>query len=272
MKHIFFDLDGTLFSAHGELIPDSALLALKKLKANKHKVYIATGRPYHQIQDLLKRQIIDWDGYICGAGTYVEFNGEVILNEQIDMALVDEVITHTDKLNIGIEIDGEKGGYFSKKGLADMYHNIKEAQPEYTDKDIQDRLDNIFNSKEFSGYKNDKICKFMISGFTQETLKQLEDLIGDRFQFVTGEKRSEILLKKYNKATGISFLAQHSNVSINDCIGIGDSLNDYEMIRDCGIGVAMGNAHPLVKEVADYISADASADGIYQAIKALDLI
>ncbi len=50
-------------------------------------------------------------------------------------------------------------------------------------------------------------------------------------------------------------------------MAIGDSLNDLEMIRYAGIGVAMGNARPEVKEEADYITASNDADGVAEAIE-----
>jgi hydroxymethylpyrimidine pyrophosphatase-like HAD family hydrolase len=37
-------------------------------------------------------------------------------------------------------------------------------------------------------------------------------------------------------------------------IAIGDNLNDLEMIREAGLGVAVDNAHPRLKEEARYIA------------------
>ena len=52
----------------------------------------------------------------------------------------------------------------------------------------------------------------------------------------------------------------------------GDAENDIEMIKAAGIGVAMGNAYPETKEVADYITEDSNDDGIANGLRYLGLI
>ncbi len=47
----------------------------------------------------------------------------------------------------------------------------------------------------------------------------------------------------------------------------GDSWNDYEMIQQAGIGVAMGNADPELQAVADYITDTYEKDGIFKALR-----
>ena len=44
-------------------------------------------------------------------------------------------------------------------------------------------------------------------------------------------------------------------------------MNDMDMVEFCDLGVAMGNALPELKEVADYITTDILEDGIYNAFK-----
>ena len=49
-------------------------------------------------------------------------------------------------------------------------------------------------------------------------------------------------------------------------------MNDYEMIKNAGVGVAMGNAHEKLKEVADIVTDDIGNDGVFNACKKLGLI
>jgi len=49
----------------------------------------------------------------------------------------------------------------------------------------------------------------------------------------------------------------------------GDSLNDLAMIREAGIGVAMGNAQESVKEAADWVTGRNTDHGVAQAIHKL---
>lgn len=55
-------------------------------------------------------------------------------------------------------------------------------------------------------------------------------------------------------------------------ICFGDGQNDREMLQAAGVGVAMGNAAPEIQAIADKVTASNDEDGIWQALKELDLI
>jgi hydroxymethylpyrimidine pyrophosphatase-like HAD family hydrolase len=56
-----------------------------------------------------------------------------------------------------------------------------------------------------------------------------------------------------NKWEGILYVARQHDITSEQVVAIGDDLNDLHMIRNAGLGVAMGNAHPDVQVVADVI-------------------
>jgi len=64
------------------------------------------------------------------------------------------------------------------------------------------------------------------------------------------------------KATGLAEVAQRLGVTAADVVAFGDMPNDLEMLRWAGHGVAMGNAHPALKEVADEVTATNGEDGL----------
>ena len=49
-------------------------------------------------------------------------------------------------------------------------------------------------------------------------------------------------------------------------------MNDMEMIRECGIGIVMGNGDERLKAYADYVTADIDQDGVYQALEHYGLL
>jgi hydroxymethylpyrimidine pyrophosphatase-like HAD family hydrolase len=59
---------------------------------------------------------------------------------------------------------------------------------------------------------------------------------------------------------------------MSNCIGFGDGGNDTTMIKDCGIGVAMGNAIPELKSIADYVTSSVDEDGIANALRHFGII
>ena len=81
-----------------------------------------------------------------------------------------------------------------------------------------------------------------------------------------------MLPQDISKARSIKILADYLGIDMADTIAFGDGLNDVEMIKECGIGVAMGNANIKLKEVADYITDDISKDGVYKALEHFKLL
>ena len=64
-------------------------------------------------------------------------------------------------------------------------------------------------------------------------------------------------------------LLQHWGASASDLVAIGDGSNDLGMVTRAGVGVAMGNAVPLVKAAASLVVADNDSDGVAEAIERL---
>lgn len=54
-----------------------------------------------------------------------------------------------------------------------------------------------------------------------------------------------------SKATGVETVCQFLGIAMSEVIAMGDSENDIAMIREVGLGVAMGNAQDVVKRIAD---------------------
>ena len=72
--------------------------------------------------------------------------------------------------------------------------------------------------------------------------------------------------KKY----GLTFLSKHLGIALNEMIAVGDGLNDLGMLKYVGCGVAMGNAIPEVKEVADEVIGSNAENGLAKAIISMD--
>ena len=64
------------------------------------------------------------------------------------------------------------------------------------------------------------------------------------------------------KTAAIKALAEFSKISLKDTVAFGDDLNDIEMLRLCGTGVAVANAIPEAREAADMITFSNDADGV----------
>ena len=72
----------------------------------------------------------------------------------------------------------------------------------------------------------------------------------------------EISAPGVTKALGLAEVAAGAGVAASDIVAFGDMPNDLEMLCWVGHGVAMGNAHPALQDVADEVTATNAEDGL----------
>ena len=75
-----------------------------------------------------------------------------------------------------------------------------------------------------------------------------------------------------SKARGLAFLADYLSISMRQTMAIGDSENDLDIITAAGVGVAMANAAPQVKSMADYVTLTNDEDGVHHAFRKFNII
>jgi 5-amino-6-(5-phospho-D-ribitylamino)uracil phosphatase len=56
-------------------------------------------------------------------------------------------------------------------------------------------------------------------------------------------------------------------IGMQEVMAIGDSKNDLDMLRECGLGVAMGNAADIIKQAAHVITESNDREGVALAIE-----
>jgi Cof subfamily protein (haloacid dehalogenase superfamily) len=71
------------------------------------------------------------------------------------------------------------------------------------------------------------------------------------------------------KGSGLDFLSEHLGFTREQTIAFGDGENDIELVEWAGYGVAVGNAHERVKEVADWVCPPVTEEGVAQVLEAL---
>ena len=72
-----------------------------------------------------------------------------------------------------------------------------------------------------------------------------------------------------NKGTALLEVAALIGLDAGDVMAIGDSANDVEMLRTAGMGVAVGNANPALKSIADMVTSGRYGAGVLEALEYL---
>ena len=83
---------------------------------------------------------------------------------------------------------------------------------------------------------------------------------------------NEVMPTGTNKGVGLRTICEDAGIDISEAIAVGDSYNDIFMLKEAGLGIAMGNAEDAVKDVADMVTDDCDHDGIAKALQKLGII
>jgi Cof subfamily protein (haloacid dehalogenase superfamily) len=86
---------------------------------------------------------------------------------------------------------------------------------------------------------------------------------------LSGAPFVEVMAQGVTKATGLARLCTHLGIDRSGVVAFGDALNDVEMLRWAGHGVAMAHAEPVVQEAADETTATNDEDGVARVIERL---
>jgi len=103
-----------------------------------------------------------------------------------------------------------------------------------------------------------------------ETIAAMDGRFGPTVQATRSHPRfAEVVRRDVNKGRALAIVADAANVPLEQTMGIGDNLNDLDLVRAAGIGVAMADGDPRVLAAADWITGTYEDDGVAQAIDRL---
>jgi hydroxymethylpyrimidine pyrophosphatase-like HAD family hydrolase len=97
------------------------------------------------------------------------------------------------------------------------------------------------------------------------------DLIRDRgleLQVIFNKGAVMILPSGVNKATGLAAALERLSMEPDVVIGVGDGENDHALLDFCGLGVAVANAVPSLRERADWVTPGVAGQGVMELVEA----
>ncbi len=259
MKHVFFDIDGTLWDRRS-VIPQSTISAIKSLQNNGHKAYICTGRTRGYITNPVLLSL-GFDGIISGLGTGVEADGEMIFEHIIPVDTAVRTIDTIKKYKVRAILEGPEYLYLDYDEFKDDPYGRKVMG------DLEGHMKSL--SDNYGQWVINKLSCDTTGCDKQACYAELEA----DFDFIEhNDVVVEMVPKGYSKGTGIRKLCEIKGINIEDTIAIGDAANDVEMFKAAGFSVAMGSGAEGAKRAADYVTTGLNEDGIMNALKYLELI
>ena len=257
MKYIFFDIDGTLWDEHMQ-VPDSTKEALALLKANGHKRFLCSGRARGNIRskELLG---LDFDGIVASCGNHIEMDGKILYENILAPELVERSIRVLAECHV---LEGPEYHWIDEKGFEEDPYIV------YLLKEMGQ------TAKTLRGYSPDmRINKFSADILPDTDYARILRELGDDFDVLEHDGNVvEFVPKGTSKASGIAWLCKHFGIPIEDTYAVGDSVNDLDMLRFAGHGIAMGNGSAPAKEAAEYVTGHIRRNGLYDAMRHYGLI
>jgi len=279
---IAVDLDGTLYGRGGG-VSAANLRAIGAARAAGHRVVVATGRSWLESREARAalRGACDADDVLIGAG------GALVSN------LLDGRTLERDS------VDVEAAAAVARSLVGHGHHVQLLQDPDSAECDyllLGDRLDPTLSWwLDRYGHRTRRLATPPAAGDLGHTVRvgtvttarelatvvaELRRDLGDRltihhWQAVgpPGAADPPELVEAFAPGTSkwraIERLCGRWGIDPADTVAIGDGINDLEMIRESGLGVAMGNADPRIHEVADRRVAPHDRDGVAEAIAAV---
>ena len=265
---LFFDVDGTLTFFDPDDMTDKDFSAVRpsqtvveafhRLRDTGHKAFICTGRPLWLIADSLRA--LDPAGVVAMAGATLEVEGRVVHEDCFDEDVIAELarrisvaggeaLFETNGATYSLEPVGVEQSFLLGAGVV---HSVEEMRV-----DGRLRVGKVcLNAPNLARVAND-------DGFIERNFELCN----------TGGENRELSPKGIDKGVGVARALEYLGRADNArTFGFGDSGNDLGMLAAVETAVAMGNAMPEVKAVANYVTDDVAHDGTVTAMRHFGLI
>lgn len=273
IKLIASDLDGTIVDKN-YAISNKNLKALDKIHKKQIKFVICTGKSYAVSQKTCKQFKATYG--IFGNGTQIidlktgkEIWRNVLSKEDLlftitmakrnhfhvhlytDTEIITEKLEFMDLRNYIIKNREDNDGLHFKY-VPDILKYIEENDAAVYSAIVSSENIPLANFKKMLSINKNIDCTFI-----SKRGMYRDSIIDKDYEYIN------ITPININKNEALNVLSQQLKINKKDILAIGDNINDLEMIRDCGIGVAVNEALDNIKDVANYVTTSTTTDGAF---------
>lgn len=254
------DLDGTLLSTKSD-VSDFTISEFNRIKTTLRIILVSARMP-SGMRYLQERLGIREQPIICYNGALILDNEKEVHSTIIPLSVVREIFNYCASLKTAL------GLYYKDEWYVPGNSERVEKEIKYT------RTKAIFRptSETLSDWETRNLGahKIMLMG-TKKSSDALMPILNEKLGTIINSYRSndtliEIAPKTVSKLTAIKQLLNPKE-TLADVLAFGDNYNDLDMLKSCGIGVAVGNARDEVKKIADFVTANNTQNGVAQFVQ-----
>lgn len=261
---IAMDLDGTLNNDQ-KIITEKTKTALMAAQERGIRLALASARPSPGLfkeRDILRLQ--DYQGILMSynGGRIVDAaTGKVLFETSMDLDQTKQVLRRLEELPVTPILDDGVQFYVADKNGYKVDYECKNNQMTCTE---------VGNLADFLTFAPIKILMSVQPEELPQVQQQIAAFLPEDLTVVqTAAFYLEVIPKIINKGQGIRDICTVLGIAPAQVISFGDAANDIPMLREAGMGVAMGNAADAVKAAADMVTLSNNDDGIAAALEKL---
>lgn len=242
-KALMIDVDGTLIPNLEDGMPSLKVRnAIKKARTRVH-IGVATSRPYFKMRPIFQALRLSGPSIISSGAQIIDVTSQkVLIEHSLDKKTVKELVSILKILS---------SDFFFFDGTKDIPYSGQGSK-------IHKKILQVF-SFGISPQKADEIVERVSSVPTIAVHKVPSWRLGKVGVVITHIQAT--------KQHGILEVAKILKIDTHEIIGVGDGYNDFPLLMACGLKVAMGNAVPELKAIADYIAPTVDEDGVAHVIE-----
>jgi Cof subfamily protein (haloacid dehalogenase superfamily) len=253
---LLFDLDETLLGPTRRVSPANAE-ALRAAMAQGIRVGFATGRSKQSVQPWIEELEPNAPLILLNGGMVWDVGSETALCEhrlpaedaRAALAILAELGVHAN-VYLGDEI------VIARRSETSRQSELKDGVPHRVVGDLATHIG-------AQPVPPLKILCIRESGRIEDLAERLRPVLRDGSVLVRSEPTYlEVLPPGVSKGAALSVVLEHCGIPASEVFSFGDGLNDLELLAASGLGVAMGNAHPQVRESADCVIGPNDSDSI----------
>lgn len=259
-KLMAVDMDGTLLSKE-KTISKENYEAIQNARRKGVKIVLATGRPLKGIEKYLRELDLKTENeyaILCnGALVQNTNNGKIVSKTQMQISDIKYLLDISKALNVNISAFTSEGiiaPNLSKYSLVEA--KLNEIPHKVVDFNALDESTEIFM---IMFVDEDNLLTKAFNKLPKEVFEKYSVFRSATFSL-------EFVYKAVSKGAGVTALANNLKIDMRDVICVGDAGNDIHMIKYAGLGVAMANAFPEVKNIANYITKSNDENGVAHVI------
>ena len=264
---IALDLDGTLLNSNKELSAGN-LAALQRAANAGIEIVPTTGRFYGGMPSVIRElPFVRYVITVNGAEVADLKTGEVIYKAEIPWQQAVDIMTLLDEYPVIYDCYQDDAAWMTAEQKKDIDRIV--SSPHYR-KMLHELRQPVTELKTVLAQRKKDVQKVQLFTDQPELRAQMMKELPERFENLcvssSVSDNVEINQVHANKGEALYALADYLGLPHEATLAFGDGLNDLSMLKAAGIGVAMANAEPEAKEIADWITLSCDEDGVAHGI------